>query len=272
MSIGVLYESKEWSSFVLKKYIEELGVSCELIDLQEDVKIEEITKHKLIVNRIFASSVFRMHKEALDKMPEIINIIEDKGIPLFNEGKAHFFEIDKRYATEFLHSNNIPAPKILNEPSYPMIIKPNCGGRTTYTFVVRDKETFEGLELPDMDMLMEEYVEPTKGFVTRVEIIGGEIFSVMKRSVTSDGLSAYHLGSKYEHYYDCQGEILESCKNAAKLMGIFCGSMDVIESEGRFAIIDVNSVSNASEDNIEEFGFDLMLEMAKYIVKEYLKE
>lgn len=266
MSIGILFESKEWSSYILKEYIERLGVSCELLNLEEDIEMEQITRHKLVVNRIFASSIFRNHHGSLEKMPNIINELTKRNIPLINKGEAHYFEIDKKYATRFLLENGIPVPRILKEPEYPLIIKPNCGGRTTFTYVVRDEETYKNLELPDLDMVVEEYIEPVKGFVTRVEIIGGKVFSVMKRTVTKGGLSAYHLGSKYSNYSDCDPRILRDCEKAADLMGIYCGSMDVIEGENSYGIIDVNSVSNASEDNIEDFGFDLMMELAKFAV------
>lgn len=49
------------------------------------------------------------------------------------------------------------------------------------------------------------------------------------------------------------------------LLDIEFGSLDIIETERDFYIIDVNAVSNASEDNTEMFGFDLMRETAAYI-------
>ena len=38
-----------------------------------------------------------------------------------------------------------------------------------------------------------------------------------------------------------------------------------------FSIIDVNAVSNVSEDNTEMFHFDLMKEIAQYIAQQYKK-
>ncbi len=92
---------------------------------------------------------------------------------------------------------------------------------------------------------------------------------ILKRSVAENGLSAYHLGSAYQFYPECSEEIKRTAVRAMEILKIETGSMDVIETEQGFYIIDVNAVSNASEDNTETFQFDLMLETAKYAVKQY---
>ena len=46
---------------------------------------------------------------------------------------------------------------------------------------------------------------------------------------------------------------------------------DIIENHNGFYIIDINSVSNASEDNIEMFDFDLIKETAAHAVKRYME-
>lgn len=154
---------------------------------------------------------------------------------------------------------------------YPCIVKPNCGGRTTYTYIVHnEKELAETVsQIPGIEMIVEEYIEPVHGFLTRIEVIGGECRLIVKRSVTENGLSAYHLGSKYQDYPDCSWKIQEAATEAMRILDIRFGSLDVVESGPRFAIIDVNAVSNASEDNTEMFRFDLMKETAQYIAQQY---
>lgn len=107
------------------------------------------------------------------------------------------------------------------------------------------------------------------GFLTRIEVIGGECRLIVKRSVTENRLSAYHLGSKYQDYPDCSRKIREAATEAMRILDIRFGSLDIVESGPRFAIIDVNAVSNASEDNTEMFRFDLMKETAQYIAQQY---
>jgi ribosomal protein S6--L-glutamate ligase len=64
-------------------------------------------------------------------------------------------------------------------------------------------------------------------------------------------------------------EIKDTAVRAMDCLKIEAGSMDIIENKTGYYIIDVNSVSNASEDNTEMFGFDLMKETAAYAVKRH---
>lgn len=91
----------------------------------------------------------------------------------------------------------------------------------------------------------------------------------MKRYIAKGGLASYNLGSKYESYETCS----QTVKNTAlKTMGelhIEMGSLDIIENDKNHYVIDVNSVSNFESQNIKEFGFNLIKDMARYIISRY---
>lgn len=281
MGIGILYESEEWSTYALRGDIESLGIPARLICMENDVALSELKDCELILNRVFASAQFRGHQKSLEQTPRLLKELEAHGVPVINPADAHFYETDKALATEELRQHGIPVPGVYGivrkggEPekkvSYPCILKPDCGGRTTYTYILKNEEEYRAAmrEIPDIEMLAEEYIEPVYGYLTRIEVIGGECRLILKRSVAENGLSAYHLGSEYQFYPECSEKIKETAVRAMEILKIETGSMDVIETENGFYIIDVNSVSNASEDNTEMFQFDLMLETAKYAVKKY---
>lgn len=156
---------------------------------------------------------------------------------------------------------------------YPCIIKPNCGGRTTHTTVLRslaDARAFLGTA-PNLVFIVEPYIEATGGFLTRIEVVDGRIALVVKRSVAASGLSSYHEGSTYELYHDCPAAVIDSVRKAARILDIQFGSFDVIESDGGNFIIDANSVSNVSEDCTELFNFDLMAAYAQALAARYRK-
>jgi ribosomal protein S6--L-glutamate ligase len=289
--IGILYESKEWSSYALLDHIRAMGAPAVLIDLQKDGCEGEILSCDLIVNRIFASAAFRGHQKSLDRMPGILESLRKSGIPVINPGEAHAAEISKAYSANILSGNGLPVPKVygvftpaqavqkygrLNEGiikhlQYPCIVKPDCGGRTSFTYIVRNEtQLSESMkDAPDITFIAEEYLRPTFGFVTRIEVIDRACRLILKRSVAENGLSAYHLGSSYAPYPDCPDTIKNTTISAMDLLKIEVGSMDIIENENGFFIIDVNAVSNASEDNTEMFSFDLMKETAAYVVGRY---
>lgn len=290
MSIRLLYESDEWSTYALQSRIQEQGIPCRLICMEEEISWEQFADCDLVVSRIFASAQFRGHKKSLRLMPELISYLKENQIPMLNPYQAHFYEISKELSTRVLKEHGFPTPEVygtfqnregfrpedvLNAlPAgieYPCIVKPNCGGRTTCTYIIHsEKELQDALfELPYIEMIVEEYIEPVHGFLTRIEVIGDECRLIVKRSVTENGLSAYHLGSKYQDYPDCPKEIRETAVGAMRVLDIRFGSLDIIEGSSGFFIIDVNAVSNASEDNTEMFHFDLMKETAQYIAQQY---
>jgi len=290
MTIGILYESNEWSDFALRDHIASMGAPVKMFDLMKDPDTEELLSCALIVNRVFASAVFRGHEKALEKMPAVIELLGERCVRMINPAEAHYYEISKTRSKKSLIANGFPVPKLydilspLEEPviatasearreaiQYPCVVKPDCGGRTNYTFIINSREEIgECMSgAPKIDFIAEEYICPEYGFVTRVEIIDGDLRLSVKRSVTEGGLSAYHLGSEYEIYTDLSDDIKNTAVKAMDRLCIEAGSMDIIENESGFYIIDVNAVSNVSEDNTDMFKFDLMKETAAYAVKIY---
>lgn len=292
VSIRLLYESEEWSTYALHSRIQEQGIHCQLVYMEEEIQREQFLDCDLVVNRVFASSQFRGHQRSLRQMPELISYLKEKQIPMLNPYQAHFYEVSKELSTQVLKAHGFPTPEVygtfykseglrmenvLDElpvgVKYPCVVKPNCGGRTTYTYIIHNEMEFEDAlhQIPNIEMIVEEYIEPVYGFLTRIEVIGGECRLIVKRSVTEHGLSAYHLGSEYRGYSDCPWQIQEAAVKAMRILDIQFGSLDIIESKSGFSIIDVNAVSNVSEDNTEMFHFDLMKETAQYIAQQYRK-
>ena len=281
--IGLLYESGEWSDYKLAAELAEAGRDVRMIDmahLRADAAAEAAGSCDALVSRVFASAVFRGHGAAHEAMRLVCETAEARGIPMINPARAHFFEIDKRRATEELARAGVDVPRVQAcglpsglDPagwSYPCIIKPNCGGRTTFTAVARTAEEARSFleTAPQIVFVVEDFIAPERGFITRVELVGGAVALVVKRSVVKGGLSAYHLGSRYELYPECAEEIRAAAVLAGRALGIGFGSFDIIENGGRAYVIDANSVSNVSPDNTETFGgFDLMREYAQAIAK-----
>ncbi|MGM0502292.1 MAG: ATP-grasp domain-containing protein, partial [Bacillota bacterium] len=284
MSIGILYESHEWSSTALRKYIAQQEIQVELIDLETEVDIDKILEYDLIVNRVFASAQFRGHQKSLEVVEDILDAAKARDIEVINSYEAHFYEISKYRTTnkladlgfsvpeiyEYFHSCEEPDYKKLN---YPCVLKPDCGGRSRHTHILESelelKSALSEVQECNFDFIIQEYVPTTEGYITRIEIIGGEHHSTLKRYVVEGGLSAYQLGSEYDNYPDCALEIIDTSIAVLDKLNMELGSLDIIESEDDFYIIDVNSVSNFAPENIEMFGFNLIKDKADYIVKRY---
>ena len=284
--IGVLYESHEWSDYHLASELEGFGCPVTMIDAEDADCQARALDCDLLVSRVFASAYSRGHDASLARIPVLFETAERAGVRVINPARAHAFETSKARATEELERAGIPVPHVFGvfpagelaaglfprDAEFPLIVKPDCGGRGGDTFIVRDaeglKRSLSGVE-PGLSMVVEEYVEPAFGYLTRIEIVGGEPVLVLKRSVAANGLPGYHHGSVYGFYPECSQFVLDCARAASAALSFEVGSFDVIESQGRIAFIDCNSVSNVSEDCTDMFQMDLLREHARYIAGEY---
>lgn len=286
MSIGILYESIEWSNNQLGIYLNESGIKTSLINIEKDpVDLDSILKHKLIVNRIFPSSPFRGFLRSYKLAGSILKVINDYSIPIINPYESYHYDSSKISTSYILKMNGLPVPETLGffqkgvaldskKMSYPCLLKPDCGGRSSYTFILKNEQELENaiIKIPDVPFIIQRYIHPDKNYTTRVEIVGNKIMTVLKRYIGKGNLSGYHSGSRYEDYKNCPKDIIKASKKALDYLHIEMGSLDIIETnDNEFYIIDVNATSNFSEDNISFLGFDPMKVMSDYIVRRYKK-
>ena len=91
MSIRLLYESDEWSTYALRNRIQEQGISCRLACMEDDLVPEQFLNCDLVVSRVFASAQFRGHEKSLRQMPRLIAYLREHQIPMLNPYQAHFY-------------------------------------------------------------------------------------------------------------------------------------------------------------------------------------
>lgn len=287
--IGVLYESDEWSDHKLAAELATaLAEMCgddvptvTMIDMTRGDCVERALACGMLVSRVFASARFRGHDAALESMERLVDEAAARGIVMINEPRAHRYEVSKVASTRALAEAGILAPTIIafgmpegldaSAFAYPCIIKPDCGGRSTHTLLAHDADEAGRFlaQAPEMPFVVQEYVEPEFGYVTRIEVVDDALPLIAKRSIGKGGLSSYHAGSTYELYPDCPDDVRDDALCAARALGIGFGSFDVIETGHGAYFIDANSVSNVSEDCTELFGFDLMRAHARGMARRY---
>lgn len=286
MSIGIFYESEEWSNYEIGRIIESYGIDVEMINITkfenvEDINIENI---ELAINRMFPSGIQRGIVASSEKSYSIVELLKSNNIIAVNPLDSFKYDFSKILTYENLKKAGILVPVeygwidsckklMLNENfKYPCLIKPDCGGRSQNTYILRTEKSFKKIikELPDLEFIIQEYIEPVKGFLTRVEMIDGLPMVVLKRTIGEDGLSSYHSGSRYFIYNDYNEKTLEISRKSLETLNIEMGSLDIIEKEnGENIVIDVNSTSNFSKDNLEFLGFNPMENMAKFISERF---
>ena len=286
MSIGIFYESIEWSNQHLGDLLNVAGVETELINLETaPIGRERIFKHKLIVNRLFPSAALRGYTRSFKVAGDVLKAVHDRGIAMINPYPAYAYDCSKMRAAQALSRVALPTPSCYacfsspaqlprNSVNYPCVLKPDCGGRSLFTYIINNQKELEAAvkEIPAVPFIIQKYCAPIRNYITRLEIIDDKIMSIMKRSVGSQGISGYHHGSVYQEYPNYPDRIIQASFKALGTLDIEMGSLDIVESDGdEFCIIDVNATTNFSPDNLDWLGLDPMQVMAEYIINKYKK-
>lgn len=288
--IGVLYESDEWSDHKLAaELVTALADACgedaptvTMIDMTRGDCVERALGCDMLVSRVFASARFRGHDAALESMERLVDEAQARGIVMINEPRAHRYEISKVASTRALAEAGLMTPAIIafGMPEgldasafvYPCIIKPDCGGRSTHTLLARDADEARRFvaQAPEMPFVVQDYVEPEFGYVTRIEVVDDELAAHRQAQHRRRRVvllpRRVHLRALSRLPRRRGGD---AALRAARALGIGFGSFDVIETRHGAYFIDANSVSNVSEDCTELFGFDLMCAHARGMARRY---
>ncbi len=282
MAIAIIYESEEWSNNYLKDYLSNKGFEVLFINFEEAVfNAAFFSSVRLIVNRIFPSSYFRGHVKTYFKGIDFLGELNNKGIPMINSYEALMYDFDKQLVCKTLLENDINTPEVycssrdfsVDKIKFPCIVKPNRGGRSTYTCKVDNTVELSAFlkTLPPIDFIFQEYIKSIDNYTLRIEVIDGNIFSAVKRSIDDSGISSYHRGAQYEHIYKLDKLIENMVIHTLKTLNIKMGGIDVIVSDDGPYIIDVNATSNFSKAFVEFLGKNPLEKMGDLIISEYLK-
>jgi len=282
MAIGIIYESAEWSNLYLRDYLVNKGFEVLFINFEEAaLNAAQFSNVDLIVNRIFPSSYFRGHTKTYFKGIDFLNELNRRGIPMINSNEALMYDFDKQLVCNTLRKNNINTPKIyccssefsIDNIKYPCVVKPNRGGRSSYTHKVNNaQELSEVLKLlPKVEFIFQEYIESLDNYTLRIEVIDGEIFSAVKRSMDETGISSYHRGAQYKHVHNLDKHITDMVIDTLNILNIKMGGIDVIVGKKGPFIIDVNATSNFSKKFVDFLGRNPLDRMGDVIINEYYK-
>lgn len=210
-----------------------------------------------------------------------MNKMNSNGIPMINSYEAFEYDFDKLLVCRDLKKFKINVPEVycssvdysIDKIKFPCIVKPNRGGRSTYTYMVMDTdELYDILKtLPDVEFIFQEYIKSVDNYTLRVEVIDGSIFSAVKRSIDETGISSYHRGAEYEHILKLDDEIRKLAVDVTDYLNIKMGGIDIIQGTDGFYVIDVNATSNFSKKFVDFLGKNPIEKMGDVIIEEYMK-
>ena len=259
---------------------------------------ETETPYAVVFNRMSPSAYLRGHGHGIFYTLQFLNHLESLGTRIINGQKAFEIEISKARQISLLESLNLPYPKtrVINSPAlavdaseslrFPVVVKANVGGSGAGIVRFDSRESLiaaanDRLDLGiDQTALVQEFIPPRNGHITRVETLGGkylyairvfttgDTFNLCPADIcqTTDGVElaraacpvdAPRSGLRVEAFTP-PPEVIRSVERIVRAAQIDVGGVEYIvdDRDGSLRFYDINALSNFVADATRVVGFD----------------
>ena len=309
--IGILYENEAWLEPTFAA-LDAAGAPYERV-LTEGVRFDPAAPApdwSLALNKVSPSSYLRGHQASIDFARRYLPFLEERGVPVVNGSAAFRLETSKAEQLLLLSGLGIRAPRahVADDVShiadaaaslrFPVIVKPNVGGSGAlmrrFDTLADLRDAAGSLDLgPDGTGLVQEYLDPVGGAITRVEFLAGEYLYAIR--ITNDREQDFNLcpadicrtpedfdacpadGPAKKalriEAVDAPGEMIDAVLRIAKAGGLDVGGVEylVAERDGLPYVYDVNALSNFVTGAEELVGFDPHARFAAYLMARALE-
>jgi len=260
-----------------------------------------------------ASAYLRGHGNAIFYTLGLLASLEKSGVRVINGYAAFQIEISKALQAALLASLGIKFPKTrvvnaveqipaaINDLSFPVIVKPNIGGRGAGIVKfdsIEELQTAIGEKQIDLGIdstaLVQEFVPKAGGYINRVETLNGkflyalriypqgENFNLCPAEVclTENQAAETEIclvdgpkkGLRIESFTP-PAEIIETVERIVAAAGIEVGGVEYLTDErtGEALFYDINALSNFVADARNLVGFDPHEKLVDFLEKELEK-
>jgi hypothetical protein len=312
LPLAVYYEHPEWFRPLFaeldRRSIQYLRIDagCHVYDATATDR-----KYALFFNRMSASAYLRGNAQGIFFTRDYLAHLERIGTRVINGCKAFSFEISKAAQLALVHSLGLATPRsrIVNcaiqavsaaqEIGFPVIIKPNIGGRGAGIMRFDSAPALERAAAAgeidfgiDSTALVQEFLPVRGGHITRVETLGGKFLYAIKVYPSGENFNlcpaeicrteddgsaanttvlvdAPKAGLKVEGYTPPQ-ELIDAVEKIVSAAQIEAGSVEYIvdDRDGVVVYYDINALSNFVANAPQILGFDPHVRLVDYLEDE----
>lgn len=192
MKAWILYENEDWLP-PLAEALHSRGIDFETVFVDGGVlDVSAIPEPGVYINRMSPSSHTRGHQGGVQFVREYLTYLEAHGRRVINGSRAFELEVSKVKQEIALRHLGISTPRTIGVVGrdrlveaggtmpLPFLTKHNQGGKGLGIRLFRSRDGFESYVHDELDddpggvFLLQEYIEPTEPFITRVEIVDGQ--------------------------------------------------------------------------------------------------
>jgi hypothetical protein len=272
---------------------------------------EDGNRYAAVLNRMSPSAYLRGHGSGIFYTLQYLNHLESLGTRVINGQQAFAIEISKARQLSLLNALNLPYPKtrVINTPSgavaaseglrFPVVVKPNIGGSgagivrfDSGAALINAAENGK-LDLGiDQTALIQEFVPPRDGYITRVETLGGkylygikvfttgDTFNLCPADIcqTTDGVQLTRLACPVDarrsglqvEAFEPPPDVIRSVEIIVQAAQIDVGGVEYIidDRDGSLLYYDINALSNFVADATRVLGFDPHARLVDFLQEE----
>ncbi len=189
----------------------------------------------------------------------VIRHLERLGVYSINNSQSIDTVKDKLYTLQILAESNLPIPKtillkfpvdsdiVIKHLKFPVIVKTLSGSQGSGVFLSTDKNSFEDLTQlinttnKTANIILQEFIETSKGRDLRVLTIGGRVVSAMMRSANDGRFKAnYSIGGNVEKF-EITPELEWIVLEISRILNLDIAGIDLLFDKQGFKICEVNS-------------------------------
>jgi len=189
----------------------------------------------------------------------ILRQIERLGIYTINNSNSIEIVKDKLFSQQILAQNNLPVPKTMlakfpvdvglveRTLGFPVVVKTISGSQGSGVFLAETKRSFRDvMDLIEStnrnaNMIMQEFIAPSKGMDLRVFTLGGRAIACFRRRSGDGGFKAnFSSGGKVEPY-KITPEIEWLATQTSNILNLDMAGIDLLFDNDHFKICEANS-------------------------------
>ncbi len=190
----------------------------------------------------------------------LIRHFEHLGVYSVNSSRSIEMAKDKLFQMQILSEHLVPIPKTIlaqyplsmdlieSKLGFPVVIKTLSGSQGSGVYLSESKSNF--LDFMGMmqnthgrnEMILQEYIESSRGKDLRVYVLGDRVLGAMQRSSNDDSFKANFSRGGSVSTFSLSPEMEEMCIRIAKIFQMDIAGIDLLfDQQGKFKICEVNS-------------------------------
>lgn len=191
----------------------------------------------------------------------IIRHLERIGVYSLNSSRSIETVRDKLFTQQILAENNLPVPRTMlvkfpidvslveQQVGFPVVVKTLAGSQGSGVFLSESKSSFRDLMQlieatnKNTNIILQEFVEPTRGRDLRVLTLGGRVVACMQRIAAEGDFKANYSSGGSVESFEVTPEIEWLATQTSQLLNLDMGGIDLLFAGDHFKVCEANSSS-----------------------------